>query len=150
MHCGILFACKRLLFQTMKFISNISLFLFSITAVFAQPTPGSQLYPIRDHGKYGYMNPQGELTIPVMYDNAQFFYEGLAAVKVNGKYGFIDNLNKMIIAPEYDTTLYFSEGWCAVGINDTASDMPMPMQWGFIDASGKPMQFTDLPALGYA
>lgn len=134
----------------MKAFHQVVFLLLFTASAFAQPTPGSQLYPIRDHGKYGYMNQNGELIIAVMYDNAQFFYEGLAAVKVNGKYGFIDNMNKMVIAPEYDTTLHFSEGWCAVGVNDTSSESPMPLQWGYIDATGKIMQFTDIPALGAA
>ncbi|HZF99653.1 MAG TPA: WG repeat-containing protein, partial [Chitinophagales bacterium] len=135
----------------MKVISPFAAFFFLAVAVCAQaPIPGSQLYPIRDHGKYGYMSNTGELVIPAMYDNAMFFYEGLAAVKIDGQYGFIDNNNKMVIAPAYDTTGYFSEGWCAVGVMDTASDTPMPMQWSYIDPTGKIMRFSGLTSLGYA
>jgi hypothetical protein len=132
----------------MKFHLLFLAMISSIAAV-AQPTASSELYPIRDHGKYGFMSNTGDIVIPVIYDDADFFYEGLAAVKLNGKYGFIDNKNKMVIEPQFDSTSHFSEGFCAIANRDDQTNIP-GLQWGYINSSGDVLNLTDVPALGLA
>ncbi len=76
------------------------------------------------NGKYGFKNEKGNIVIPAKYDDAAYFSEGLARVKVNGKSGFIDKNNNMVIPAKYDDADFFSEGLAGVRINE---------KWGFID-----------------
>ena len=41
-------------------------------------------------GKYGYIDKNGKVVIPLKYEDAHNFKEDMAAVKSNGKWGFID------------------------------------------------------------
>lgn len=81
--------------------------------------------------KYGYINELGEEVIPLKYDVAWDFSEGLAAVYFNGKYGYIDKDGKEIIGFEYELAEKFSEGLAAV-----ASSGESGYKWGYIDKSG--------------
>lgn len=53
----------------------------------------------------------------MVYDNALYFSEGLAAVKQNGKYSFIDKTGKVIIPLEYDDANSFSKNLAKVTKN---------------------------------
>ena len=76
------------------------------------------LYPVRENGKWGYIDRQGHVAIAPQYTAASGFSEGLAAVEVNNKYGFIDRYGKMVIKPKYDFALAFTEGVAACSIGD--------------------------------
>jgi len=65
--------------------------------------PGDKVYPydefftddrclVYDHesGKYGYMNPAGEMCVPAIYDFAEAFCGGFAYVELDGEAYFID------------------------------------------------------------
>jgi len=66
------------------------------------------LAPIQgDNGKYGYINKKGKFVIQPQFDEAMFFYNNFAAVKINGKYGFIDRKGNIVIKPEYDEVYEF-------------------------------------------
>jgi hypothetical protein len=41
-------------------------------------------------GRCGFINDEGRLVIPFIYEDARRFSEGLAAVKIDGKWGYID------------------------------------------------------------
>ncbi|HNF37394.1 MAG TPA: WG repeat-containing protein, partial [Chitinophagaceae bacterium] len=73
------------------------------------------------------------LTIPMIYNSAGYFSEGLAPVskKMNGRnfaYGFIDKTGKEIIPFEFEIAEEFSEGLAAVKKNG---------KYGFINKEGK-------------
>ena len=55
-----------------------------------------------DHGRWGFVNTDGEKVIPAQYENANNFSEGLAAVKVDGVWGFIDTSGEMVIEPQFE------------------------------------------------
>lgn len=77
---------------------------------------------------YGYkLRISGEIAIPLKYDNARDFSEGLARVKLNGKYGFIDKAGNEIIPFKYDSARVFTEGLAAVQLNS---------KWGYINKMG--------------
>jgi len=86
------------------------------------------LIPHRKGDKWGYIDKQGKIVIPIQYDKAGFFSEGLAPVKFNSKWGFIDTKGNMVIPPVYDKADIFSEGLAQVKING---------KYGFIDTKGK-------------
>ena len=41
------------------------------------------------NGKWGFINPQNQIVIPVIYDEVDDFYDGLAGVKFKGISGVI-------------------------------------------------------------
>lgn len=56
-----------------------------------------QLIPYRKGDKWGFCNQGGKIVIDCVYDNAFFFNEGLALIKLNNKWAFIDTEDKQII-----------------------------------------------------
>ena len=40
-------------------------------------------------GNYGYINVNGKVVIPMIYERARSFHEGYGAVRVNKKWGFL-------------------------------------------------------------
>ena len=88
----------------------------------------------RKGDKWGYIDKQGEIVIPIQYDDAGFFSEGLARVRVNGKYGFIDTKGNMVIPAVYDWAGDFIEGLANVEING---------KYGFIDTKGNIQYWED-------
>ncbi|HML37407.1 MAG TPA: WG repeat-containing protein [Bacillota bacterium] len=79
-------------------------------------------------GKYGFLDLSGNEIIPLVYDDAFSFHEGLAAVCKDGKWGFIDKNGGEAIAPVYDQVdSSFSNGMASASLNG---------KWGLIDKAG--------------
>jgi hypothetical protein len=83
---------------------------------------------LRQGGIWGYCNYKGQLVIPLRFEKAETFHEGLATVQINKKWGFINPEGKIVIAPQYSEVKVFSEGLCAVNMNG---------KWGYIDKKGQ-------------
>ena len=79
-------------------------------------------------GKFGFVNSKGKEIVPLKYDYADSFSEGLARVELNGKMGFIDTKGKEVISLKYDWVYDFVEGFAIVKSNKKV---------GFIDTTGK-------------
>ena len=80
-------------------------------------------------GKVGYVDEKGREMIPVKYEEAWGFSEGLAIASLDGKkWWHIDKTGKEVIPMEYDRTLHFSEGLAAVKLNG---------KWGYLDTKGQ-------------
>lgn len=79
--------------------------------------------------KYGFINPSGEIVIPLQYDGALGFSDGLAMVEINEKYGYVDKKGKQIVPCDYDNVSYhFSDGLAQVRNDDVE---------GFINTRGE-------------
>lgn len=72
------------------------------------------------NGKMGYINKKGKVVIPIKYDEAYIFQEGMAWVKIKGKYGFIDTNGRGIIKVKYDYASSFYNGLAYVEKNGKA------------------------------
>ena len=83
-------------------------------------------------GKWGYVDWAGESVIDPVYDYADFFAEGLAAVSKGGKYGYIDHDGKTVIQHRFDMAGHFFEGLAAVRFGNEENG-----KWGYIDKTGK-------------
>src|SRR2546423_10475579 len=55
------------------------------------------LFPVRQNGKWGYINARGDLIINPQYDDAWEVSEGLAYVRAGTKRGLIDRSGSMVI-----------------------------------------------------
>lgn len=86
------------------------------------------MYPIRYRNKWGYIDETGDYQIPIKYDGAQPFHEGLAIVYENDKFGFIDKTGAIVIEPIFEDAYRMSEGHAVVQYGDL---------WGMINRSGE-------------
>lgn len=79
-------------------------------------------------GKCGFVDKEGKLVIPCIYDQVFGFSEGLACAYKNDKAGFIDTQGEVVIDFSWVGGSAFFEGLCRVydGKN-----------YGFIDKQGK-------------
>lgn len=71
-----------------------------------------------DAGKYGFVDKDGKVVIPLEYDEIRSFSETLAGVMKDGKWGFIDKNNQTIIAFDHpdDTSPRYSVNFMGVGM----------------------------------
>lgn len=113
-------------------------------AVFDEARPASAFFvknnnqtlylaAVSSNGKWGYIvwdslqkNTWRWLVEPV-YDNAEPFCGGLAAICVDGLYGWIDHRASVLMSPRYDDIRYYSEGMIPVSKNG---------QWYYVDPEG--------------
>jgi hypothetical protein len=101
-----------------------------------------KLYPVIQNGRYGFMNGQGKLIIPSMYNEVGPFQEGLAVVSKDDKFGIIDKKNQVVVDFQYDEILEF--------VNNRAI-VRKEQKYGVIDRLGKlifPLVFDDISYTG--
>jgi len=67
-------------------------------------------FPILQKGVWGYIDDKGHVVIPPRFEEAAYFNDGLACVRVKHKYGYIDKSGKFVIPPRYDRANSFREG----------------------------------------
>lgn len=97
-----------------------------------------EFFPIKSGNFWGFVNESGEVIIPVIYDEADNFSEGLAVIKQDGKYGYITKTGALTIAARFDDALPFHEGHAVVELKG---------KLGMINRSGEfiiPAQYEDL------
>lgn len=76
------------------------------------------LSPIKQTGKWGYIDKSGNIVINGQFGGALSFSEGLAPASTGGKWGYIDKTGKYVIDPQFDLAYGFSEGFAPVKIGD--------------------------------
>ena len=59
----------------------------------------SGLIKVENNGKYGWKNEKGDIVIPIQYDMAMDFHEGLAMVTLNYVVGFVDKYGNSTFNP---------------------------------------------------
>ena len=64
------------------------------------------------------INKQGVEIIPIIYEDIEFFREGLVRVELDGRYGFINKQGKEIIPIIYDSAEGFNFGLAQVKLED--------------------------------
>lgn len=88
----------------------------------------SGLAVVQKNGKYGYVNKDGKVAIPLEYDDANYFLGHIARVKKGNKYGYIDTNYKIVIPIKYDDI---------ENLNFTIYLTKENGKYGFIDKTGK-------------
>ena len=74
-----------------------------------------------------FIDKNGVEVIPLKYEDAYSFSDGLANVKFNGKWGFIDKGGRVVIPFKYDVAQGFSLGCAKVCLD---------REWFYIDKQG--------------
>jgi hypothetical protein len=115
----------------------------------SQAQAPKSLFPVEKDDRWGFIDRTGKIVIPLQFDSANDFHEGLALVTVKGKKLFIDTSGQVVIKPAFDIVDDFSEGHAAVNIGQTRIPnlglISNPGKWGYIDKTGKliiPLKFT--------
>lgn len=65
---------------------------------------------------WGFINKKGEVVIPMVYQKALHFREGLAPVRQGGKWGYIDHQGRMVIGAGFEEAKEFGNGMAEVVI----------------------------------
>ena len=73
-------------------------------------------FPIKEHGKWGFINSTGQIVIKCQFGYAGQFSEGFAPVRMDTLCGFIDTAGQMIVEPAFSSVGGFSDGLCYVEI----------------------------------
>jgi hypothetical protein len=110
------------------------IFCVLVSPLAAQRKNSQKLIPFKVGNKWGYLNHKGKIAIAPQFKDADYFYEGLAAVQIDedfGLYGFIDEKGKFVIEPQFSDTHEFSEGLAPV-LRLSPNNL-----WEYIDYQGK-------------
>jgi WG repeat protein len=101
------------------------------------------LLPVCEKSRCGYIDKEGRVAIPLRFDEARKFSDGLGAVRVGIKWGFIDPQGDIVIEPRFNSVGLFIEGLAPVQLSN---------KWGFLDRSGKMViepRFDDANSFSY-
>ena len=60
------------------------------------------LFEVERNGKHGHIDISGKEIIPCIYDEGNYFSEGIAGECLNGKWGMVDYFNNTVIPFEYE------------------------------------------------
>jgi len=63
-----------------------------------------------DRERWGFIDPNGALAIPMKFNRVSQFSEGLARARQGGKWGFIDKKGDFVIPPRFDWVESFRNG----------------------------------------
>lgn len=85
---------------------------------------------VKNNGKWGYIDEEGTIVIPIEYDNAWDFTEGRGLVKRDGKFGYVDYQGNEVIPIALDKATSFSNGTATVTFQGVTFD---------IDIDGNPI-----------
>jgi hypothetical protein len=84
--------------------------------------------PASYEDKSGFLDVEGKIVIPFIYDSVRSFSEGLAAVGKGDKWGYVDRSGRPVIALQFDMAREFGHGLAPVRLGKKT---------GFIDRTGK-------------
>ena len=85
-----------------------------------------------DKRKKRFINTSGSIVFDA-YEDARFFKNGLAAVKINDRYGYIDLNGNFLIKPQFDDAKSFLDsGFAIVGVG-----LKNFRKWGIINRKGE-------------
>ena len=102
--------------------------LASGVEVMLEGLPADERVPARKDDKSGYLDLQGHVAIPLIYDSGRGFSGGLAAVEKAGKWGYIDPSGRVVIPIEFDDAGQFGSGLAPAKVGARS---------GFINKAGR-------------
>ena len=82
---------------------------------------------VKKKGKWGFVNQDFKIVIPLKFDNVLRFSEGFVEVMQEGKWGFIDIDGRYLVKPTYEETWEFQNGFAMIKKDG---------KYGFIDKDG--------------
>jgi len=83
---------------------------FEEVTLFAGELPAA----VKENGKWGFINTEGEYVIEPQYEAARPFSNNLAAVKINGLWGYITLDNELVIDAKFDEAFDLTDQGTAI------------------------------------
>lgn len=131
--------------EIMRAVAVITTLLFLATSLFAERPSNQERRPAQTGAlaskqvvpRIGYIDRHGTVVIQPMFQEAEPFAEGLAAVRSGERWGYIDKAGNWSVKPRFTRAKSFSEGLAAVNIHGA---------WGFVNMKGTaviPPRFDD-------
>ena len=93
-----------------------------------KPKDADPLFLIRRADHWGFMDARGKTVIQPRFDDAGYFFNGLARVKVGKLWGFTNEAGKTVIPPQFEAAGDFRERLAPVRVG---------RKWGYIDQKGR-------------
>lgn len=86
--------------------------------------------PVQQNGLWGYLNPTTGTMLGdgFVWESAQLFCEGMAAVSRDALFGYVDGAGNVAVPLQFSGAMPFGQGLAGVRIQK---------RWGFIDAAGQ-------------
>ena len=76
----------------------------------ALPFSSAQLALVRSKaGKYGFIQKNGQVVVPIIYDDANSFSQGLANARMKDKWGYLNTSGEVVIPFRFDSAVPFDE-----------------------------------------
>lgn len=79
-----------------------------------KPFEDSGYAAVKQNGKWGFIDTNGELVISCQFDDAKSFGGHLAAVKIDENWGYVSLLGEVVIEPQYINAKTFSGKYAPV------------------------------------
>ena len=93
-----------------------------------KPKDASPLFHISHAGKLGFMDALGNTVIQPRFDDAGYFFDGLARVRVGKLWGFTNQAGQIVIPPHFEAAGDFREALAPVRVGKN---------WGYIGPNGR-------------
>src|SRR2546421_12905534 len=94
--------------QKISLLLLVSMMLVYAIICQGQSAGEKTLFPVERDGKWGFVDRTGKLVIPLQFDSANEFHEGLALVTAGKKKLFLDAAGGVVIEPKFDIVNDFS------------------------------------------
>ena len=101
-------------------------FLFTVAMCVTVTTLGTE--EERPTSLKGFVDTDGKEVIPLQFQGAGEFSEGLVSVLIEGRWGFIDKMGQIAIQPQFNGADSFKEGLAIVKIED---------KYGYVNKEGR-------------
>lgn len=94
--------------------------------------------PYRKNNKWGFVNSNKQLIVPIQYDSVSNFYAGIAVIKAANLYGTIDVNGKAVLPLKYSYIELLPNGNVWVE-KDPPKSEESEILWALFDKKGKPL-----------
>ena len=81
-------------------------------------SPNPYMHLVKIGNKWGYINKNGKIVIPLKYDYADDFRDNLAWVRLGNKRGYINKKGKLKISAKFDEMYDFCNGIAKVRLGN--------------------------------
>ena len=134
--------CKKNNESTSEEIQNVEMnpaFIEAVNQYEALRDYQESMAAVEKNGKWGFIDIEGNLKVPCIYNSVLDFNEGLAAVEKDGKWGYVDTEGNLKIPCNYDYAWDFREGLAAVqnnykrGVINKNGEVILPIIYSGVD-----------------
>lgn len=90
---------------------------------------------VKQDGLWGFIDTDGNVVVPLKYQEVFPYQDGLAVVRLGRLYGYVNSLGEEVIKPQYDLAESFSEGYGIVsdgekmGAINPQGDVVIPLEY---------------------